>query len=253
MQSKTKEFIHRIQKLTDECNEKDDKIELLTTQTGLLARDKDTYKNLCDIQMEKHAKLLEDNLLIPKRKEGSAESQKESQSQSPGKPNQVYDESTVFLQDEIRKLHFQLRHKDLIVQEFKRETEEFMKKKEGNLTERSSKLVSLLEKDHISQEGSKKWTEKMMDMIASKQRVDGSQTDAINQSVLFTASDLKHLVAKKNEQLQDFMTMYEQKLALEKEREELRKQLDNQLVKANINFEEETQKRVSEALTKAKV
>jgi len=56
--------------------------------------------------MEKHSKLLEDNLLIPKRKEGSAESLKESQSQSPGKPNQVYDESTVFLQDEIRKLHF---------------------------------------------------------------------------------------------------------------------------------------------------
>ena len=43
-----------------------------------------------------------------------------------------------------------------------------MKKKEGNLTERSSKLVSLLEKDHISQEGSKKRTEKMMDMIVSK-------------------------------------------------------------------------------------
>ena len=118
--------------------------------------------------MDKYSKLLEDNLLIPKRKEGSAESLRESTSQSPHRANQVYDESTLFLQEEIRKLHFKLRHKDLIVQEFKRETEEFMKKKEGNMTERSSKLVSLLEKDHISQEGSKRHTEKMINMITQK-------------------------------------------------------------------------------------
>ena len=31
MQSKTKEFIHKLQKLTDECNEKDERIESLTT------------------------------------------------------------------------------------------------------------------------------------------------------------------------------------------------------------------------------
>ena len=74
-----------------------------------------------------------------------------------------------------------------------------MKKKEGNMTERSSKLVSLLEKDHISQEGSKKQTEKMLNIITSRQKVDDSQTDAINYSVLFTATDLKQLIAKKNE------------------------------------------------------
>ena len=48
------------------------------------------------------------------------------------------------------------------------------------------------------------------------------------------------------------MTMFEQKTTLEKERQELRKQLDSQLAKANINFEEETQKRVAEALAKVK-
>ena len=150
MQSKTKDFIHKIQKLTDECNDKEERLESLTTQADLLAQDKDTIKNLYDIQMEKYSKLLEENILIPKRKEGTSENLRESIDKSPGKTSQVYDESTVFLQDEIRKLHFKLRHKDLIVQEFKRETEEFMKKKEGNMTERSSKLVSLLEKDHIS-------------------------------------------------------------------------------------------------------
>ena len=48
------------------------------------------------------------------------------------------------------------------------------------------------------------------------------------------------------------MTMFEQKTTLEVERQELRKQLDSQLAKANINFEEETQKRVAEALAKVK-
>ena len=48
------------------------------------------------------------------------------------------------------------------------------------------------------------------------------------------------------------MTMFEQKTTLEKERQELRKQLDSQLATANINFEEETQKRVAEALAKVK-
>ena len=48
------------------------------------------------------------------------------------------------------------------------------------------------------------------------------------------------------------MTMFEQKTTLEKERQEIRKQLDSQLAKANINFEEETQKRVAEALAKVK-
>ena len=223
MQSKTKDFIHKIQKLTDECNEKDDRIESLTTQADLLAQDKDTIKNLYDIQMDKYAKLLEDNLLIPKRKEGSAESLRESSGKQPLKANQVYDESTVFLQDEIRKLHFKLRHKDLIVQEFKRETEEFMKKKEGNMTERSSKLVSLLEKDHISQEGSKRHTEKMINMMTQKSKVDDALSETINQSVLFTAADLKHLIAKKNDHLNEFYQMYEQKNVLEKEKVELRK------------------------------
>ena len=40
MQAKTKEYKNKIQQLTDECNEKEDKIDLLTTQTELITRDK---------------------------------------------------------------------------------------------------------------------------------------------------------------------------------------------------------------------
>ena len=85
MQSKTKEFIHKIQKLTDECNDKEERLESLTTQADLLAQDKDTIKNLYDIQMEKYSKLLEENILIPKKKEGTSENVRESIDKSPGK------------------------------------------------------------------------------------------------------------------------------------------------------------------------
>ena len=78
--------------------------------------------------------------------------------------------------------------------------------------------------------------------------MDDALSETINQSVLFTAADLKHLITKKNEQLNEFFQMYDQKTILEKDREELRKQLNSQLAQTNINFEQETQKRISEAL-----
>ena len=61
------------------------------------------------------------------------------------------DETTIFLQEEIRQLHAKLRQKDLIVQEFKREAQEYQTQKAGEMTERSSKLVALLEKDSFTE------------------------------------------------------------------------------------------------------
>ena len=59
---------------------------------------------------------------------------------------------TQFLQSEIRDLHFKVRQKEQIIEEFKKEAEAYIdlkKASEGGVTARSSKLESMLSKDSM--------------------------------------------------------------------------------------------------------
>ena len=146
---------------------------------------------------------------------------------SPVKKQQLkVDEQASSLQDEIRKLHFKLRQKDQIVQEFKREAEEYTSTKSGKLTERSSKLVALLEKDNFSEESTKQQTDKIINLITSPDRIGDLNIDKISSSVLFTAQDLKKILTKKDEEIDKKVSLEEAKAKFEKEKEELRVQLD---------------------------
>ena len=84
----------------------------------------------------------DENILIPKK--GKDEQKIEKQEVKPE------DEMTRQLQEEIRNLHFKIRQKEQIIDEFKKVAETYVDQKksdDGGVTERSSKLEQLLQKD----------------------------------------------------------------------------------------------------------
>ena len=84
----------------------------------------------------------DENILIPKK--GKEEQKIEKQEVKPE------DEMTRQLQEEIRNLHFKIRQKEQIIDEFKKVAETYVDQKksdDGGVTERSSKLEQLLQKD----------------------------------------------------------------------------------------------------------
>ena len=81
----------------------------------------------------------DENILIPKK--GKEEQKIEKQEVKPE------DEMTRQLQEEIRNLHFKIRQKEQIIDEFKKVAETYVDQKksdDGGVTERSSKLEQLL-------------------------------------------------------------------------------------------------------------
>ena len=85
--------------------------------------------------MTKFKKIQEENILIPKKQGGQEEEKTQVQADD---PNQLL---TAHLQEEVRKLHFQLNNKDQIIKEIKRVHE-------ANAGEAdSTKLMQLLKSD----------------------------------------------------------------------------------------------------------
>ena len=156
------------------------------------------------------------------------------------------------MQEEVRKLHFKLRQKEQLLSEFKRNAEEYKTEMAGDMTARSSKLVSLLEKDNISEACTKQQTDEILDLITGDEKVGDEKIKAMSHSILFTAADLKRILHKREDQI-EFQANLEQAMAkFEKERDELKQTLEMQIAKDNINYEEMTNKRVQEELKKAR-
>ena len=65
-----------------------------------------------------------------------------------------------------------------------------------------------------------------MALITSPGRIGDQKIDKIDSSVLFTAQDLKKILTQKNEQVDQKVSLEEAKAKFEKEKGELRVQLD---------------------------
>lgn len=83
--------------------------------------------------------------------------------------------------------------------EFKRNAEEYKTEMAGNMTARSSKLVSLLERDNISEACTKQETDKILDLITGDEKIGDDKINSHNQSILLTASDLKRIMHKRDD------------------------------------------------------
>lgn len=94
--------------------------------------------------MNKLKKIEEENFLIPKKKE----EEKKGQVADPQEASQENDLNAI-LQNELRQLHFKLRQKDQIIEEFKKEAQAYysQKQNDGAMTERTSRFAQLIERD----------------------------------------------------------------------------------------------------------
>ena len=107
--------------------------------------------------MTKIKKIESENFIIPKKKDeeeekkagDAAQAQEASESQPNAQPKQAENDLAAILQNELRDLHFKLRQKDQIIQEFKKEAQAYYSQKinEGAVTARTSKFAQLIQSD----------------------------------------------------------------------------------------------------------
>lgn len=71
--------------------------------------------------------------------------------------NQEESNLNALLQNELRQVHFKLRQKDQIIEEFKREAQAYYteKQSDGAMTARTSKFAQLIEKDQSQDQSSR--------------------------------------------------------------------------------------------------
>ena len=73
IQIKAKEIVGKMQKLTDESQDKDDKIDQLNTTIEILNSDKTYIKKSYDSLLEKYKRIQDENILIPKKNQTEEE------------------------------------------------------------------------------------------------------------------------------------------------------------------------------------
>ena len=109
---KIRAYTDKVQSLQEDVEDKDVKIDQLTGKVEIMQNNNNFIKKSYDSLQTKLKKLQTENIIIPKEKKGEGEEKKVEDDESP--KNQV-DDLQQNLQEEIRKLHFNLRHKDQIV------------------------------------------------------------------------------------------------------------------------------------------
>ena len=131
---KQKQFIYKLQQAQEISQDKDEEIEKLRAEKEILTNAKNIIKKSYDGLNLKYKGLQDDNYLIPKKGKDDQKDKDENV--------KTEDEMVKQLQGEIRDLHFKMRQKEQIIEEFKKEAEAYvdLKKNDGGVTERSSKL-----------------------------------------------------------------------------------------------------------------
>jgi len=174
--------------------------------------------------MNKLKRIEEENFLIPKKKE-ETKAQEESEAQA----SQNADGGlSAILQNEVRQLHFNLRQKDQIIAEFKREAQAYYSEKqnEGAMTERTSKLAQLIEKDRTQEQGTRQQTDQLLDILTGDANISPDQMKAFHSNfVLLTAQDLQRLMNHRNQMLENKTILENARVATLRERDDLLKQL----------------------------
>lgn len=253
LQTKCKDAAFQNITLQETIIDKDEKIEQLQATIEILTSGKNFIKKSYDSLMNKLKRIEEDNFLIPKKKEekkGNAEAETQSAEAQQNSDGGL----SAILQNELRQLHFSLRQKDQIIAEFKREAQAYYSEKqnEGAMTERTSKLAQLIEKDRTLEQGTRQQTDQLLDLITGDASITSEQMSAFHSNfVLLTAQDLQRLMTHRNQMLENKQVLENAKAATLRERDDLMKQLTEQLAKGDIDIEEITGKIVAEKMAAA--
>ena len=158
----------------------------------------------------------DENILIPKK--GKEDQKEEKQEVKPD------DEMAQQLQEEIRQLHFKVRQKEQIIEEFKKLAETYVdlkKSEDGGVTERSSKLEQLLQRDTFQEKATRQQTDQLLDLIAGDKIVAQADMVQFKGSMLLTAKDILRIFNDKNGQVKKFNELASEKETMIEERKQL--------------------------------
>ena len=70
--------------------------------------------------------------------------------------------------------------------------------KSGGVTERSSKLASMLERDTLQEASTRQQTDHLIELVTGDNKVEEAEMNIFKGTMLFTAKDLRRLLEGKN-------------------------------------------------------
>lgn len=104
------------------------------------------------------------------------------------------------VQEEIRKLHFQLKQKDSIIEQLKQVIKKSNPDEEGEDAEVALILNQTVD---IEQDGQKNQEQQLIEMLISSDRIDEKAMASISFSTLMNPKDLKAIMQNHNKFLED--------------------------------------------------
>lgn len=113
-QDKNREYIHKMQSMKDQLQDKDLQLEEYKAKSSLLQDENKILKDGQEMFQRKFDRIYEDNILIPKNEKGS-----KNLNAGEGEQQRDQYEQMNNISEEVRKLHLQKSQKDAVIHKLK--------------------------------------------------------------------------------------------------------------------------------------
>lgn len=184
-QAKLKESINKMSQFRDIIADKDDKVEQLSSKIEILVGENQQLKEANEKLLQKISFIQDNHILIP-TKEGHRVAQEKS------------DDSK--LQDEVRRLHFQLKQKDAVIDKFKSMLEARGSAQEDD-QQSLKRIQSLIDRDEAIEQPSKEYEKEVLSLLTSSTRNILTEEDYghLTRSLLLEPKDFLSVIYAQNE------------------------------------------------------
>eukprot|EP00347_Sterkiella_histriomuscorum_P007099 403350261 len=247
---KNKDYIYKMQQLNDTLQDKDEKIDQLSSKVEIMSSENTQIKESYDKLMAKLQFIQENHILIPK--DGKRQAMEESPKVSASDEDYLNN-----LQDEVRKLHFQVKNKESLIEKLKialldqQLNGDNYDENEDNSPQLAMKRIhSLLQKDEKIEATNRQYEQEILKLLTNqndKLLLNEEFLDTkVHHGILLTVKDLKQVFNTQNSFRQTLLDNEVKFKQLLDDQEKLKNDLKSQLEIEMPNIQEITSKIVKE-------
>ena len=227
--------------MKDDLKDKELQIEEYMAKMNLLKGENRIINESKDMLQKKIDHIYENNILI--NKEGKSSSNKEEEEQSK-------EQSTFMnnIQEEVRKLHFQLKQKDSIINKLTKLVEKKGEGDEyGNEDDTKTEIDKIMQ-GAVDPEQSKGQERELIELMSQKAEIDQQYISDCCFSTLINPHDIKEILKNHNDMLKDIKKFEDSSISFKKEIDSLKTTLNNELQKEQPDIDKITQRIVKQEL-----
>lgn len=237
---KNRELIDKISTMRDELKDKDLQIEEYMAKMDLLKGTNRIMTEQKDMLQKKIDHIYENNILI--NKEGKSTSNKEEEEQNK--------EQSAFMnnvQEEVRKLHFQLKQKDTVIHKLTQLAERKGSDEYGTEEDSKAEIDKILQ-GSVEPEQSKGQERQLIELLSQKEEIEKAYISDCCFSTLINPHDIKEILKNHNELLADIKKFDESNRQFKSEIDSLKTTLNNELQKEQPDIDKITKRIVTQEL-----